>query len=139
MSNEDEICCSNCGTKCEQSLMLSCDHNLCMNCAAENLVRNESPGVNKTQFVICDVCQTKTEIDTKTSKEVLSLGLNNLNKNNANINELNKIENNNNINGNQNYFPILETSNSLQENLLNFNTSNNLMNSNNFGKPVNIV
>ena len=139
MSNEDEICCSNCGVKCEQSLMLSCDHNLCMNCAAENLVRNESPGVNKTQFVICDVCQTKTEIDTKTSKEVLSLGLNNLNKKNANINELNKIENINNTNTNQNYFPILETSNSLQENLLNFNTSNNLMNSNNLGKPVNIV
>ena len=52
MSNEDEICCSNCGVKCDQSLMLSCDHNLCMNCAAENLVRHESPGINKTQFII---------------------------------------------------------------------------------------
>ena len=79
MSSEDEILCSNCGVRCEQSLMLSCDHNLCMNCAAENLVRNENPGINKTQFVICDLCQTKTEIDTNTSKEVLSLGLNNLN------------------------------------------------------------
>ena len=66
MSNEEEICCSNCGFKCDQSLMLACDHNLCMNCAAENLVRNETPGINKTQYVICDICNAKTEIDTNT-------------------------------------------------------------------------
>ena len=63
MSNEDEIYCSNCRVKCDQSLMLSCDHNLCMNCAAKNLVRHENPGINKTQFIICDICQEKTEID----------------------------------------------------------------------------
>ena len=136
MSTEDEICCSNCGIKCDQSLMLSCDHNLCMNCAAENLVRHESPGLNKTQFVICDACQAKTEIDTKTSKEVLSLGLNNLNKNKLNINNINNL---NNINSNSNYFPNLETNNSLQENILNFNTSNNIINSNNLENPVNVV
>ena len=133
MSNEDEICCSNCGVKSDQSLMLSCDHNLCMNCAAENLVRHESPGINKTQFIICDVCQTKTEIDTNTSKEVLSIGLNNANKINFNINKID------NINNNSNYFPILETNNSLQDNILNFNTSNNIMNSNNLEKPFNII
>ena len=133
MSNEDEICCSNCGVKSDQSLMLSCDHNLCMNCAAENLVRHESPGINKTQFIICDVCQTKTEIDTNTSKEVLSIGLNNANKINFNINKID------NINNNSNYFPILETNNSSQDNILNFNTSNNIMNSNNLEKPFNII
>ena len=127
MSNEEEICCSNCGFKCDQSLMLACDHNLCMNCAAENLVRNETPGINKTQYVICDICNAKTEIDTNTSKEVLSLGLNNENKNT------------NNININPNYFPDLETNNSAQENILNFNTSNTMANSNNLGSPVNLV
>ena len=80
MSNEEEeIFCSNCGIKCDQSLMLRCNHNLCMNCAAENLVKNESEGINKIQYIICDICQTKTEIDTNTSKEVLSFGLINSN------------------------------------------------------------
>ena len=137
MSNEDEICCSNCGVKCDQSLMLSCDHNLCMNCAAENLVRNEVPGLNKTQFVICDVCQAKTEIDTNTSKEVLSLGLNNFNKNKY-INNSNNLKEINSINNNPNYFQNLETNNSIQDNIININTSNNIMNSSNLN-PVNLV
>ena len=81
MSKEEEIACSNCGIICDQTLLLSCDHNLCMNCAAANLVRNESPGMNKIQYIICDICQQKTEIDTNTSKEVLALGLTGLNKN----------------------------------------------------------
>ena len=98
MSNEEDISCSNCGIKCEQTLLLSCDHNLCMNCAANNLVKNELPGMNKTQYIICDICKQKTEIDTNTSKEVLSLGLNGLNKNKIDFEEnLNyKIEGNNN-------------------------------------------
>ena len=146
-NNDDEIYCSNCGKTCEQSLMLSCDHNLCMNCAAENLVRNENPGVNKTQYVICDICQSKTEIDTNTSKEVLALGLNNLKNNINNINEIKKINNidksKNNLNdiNNNNYFPNLETNNSIKENMININTSNTMMNSNNLGNsnPVNLV
>ena len=85
MSKEEEISCSNCGMICDQTLLLSCDHNLCMNCAAANLVRNESPGMNKIQYIICDICQQKTEIDTNTSKEVLSLGLTGLNKNKGQI------------------------------------------------------
>ena len=146
-NNDDEIYCSNCGKTCEQSLMLSCDHNLRMNCAAENLVRNENPGVNKTQYVICDICQSKTEIDTNTSKEVLALGLNNLKNNINNINEIKKINNidksKNNLNdiNNNNYFPNLETNNSIKENMININTSNTMMNSNNLGNsnPVNLV
>ena len=137
MSNEEEICCSNCGMKCDQTLLLSCDHNLCMNCAANNLVRNESPGMNKTQYIICDICQQKTEIDTNTSKEVLSLGLNCLNKNNIevednlNYQKIDEFENNN-----FNY-------NSSPENNFRFNTKNSLMNSNNdnvnLTSPVNLV
>ena len=137
MSNEEEICCSNCGMKCDQTLLLSCDHNLCMNCAANNLVRNESPGMNKTQYIICDICQQKTEIDTNTSKEVLSLGLNCLNKNNIKVEDnlnyqnIDEFENNN-----FNY-------NSSPENNFRFNTQNSLMNSNNdnvnLTSPVNLV
>ena len=129
MSKEEEICCSNCGIICDQTLLLSCDHNLCMNCAANNLVRNELPGMNKIQYIICDICQQKTEIDTNTSKEVLSLGLNNLNKNNEevekNLDKINEYE-----------------YNTFQENNQKLNLQNSLMNSNNnndFESPVNIV
>ena len=133
MSNEEEICCSNCGIKCDQTLLLSCDHNLCMNCAASNLVRNESPGMNKIQYIICDICQQKTEIDTNTSKEVLSLGLNCLNKNNIQLGE----------NFNYNNVEENENNNSFAENNQRYNTQENLMNSNNdnvnLTSPVNIV
>ena len=137
MSNEDEICCSNCGVRCEQSLIVSCDHNLCMNCAAANLVRHESPGINKTQFIICDICQTKTEIDTNTSKEILSLGLNSVNKKNNQMNNINDFYEINNINNN-NYFPNLETNNSVPDNNLIINTSNTMMNSNILGTSNNV-
>ena len=126
MSNEEDISCSNCGIKCEQTLLLSCDHNLCMNCAAANLVKNELPGMNKTQYIICDICKQKTEIDTNTSKEVLSLGLSGINKNNIEFEEklTYNIEKENN-----NTFPEY--------------AQNSLMNSNNdkynLSSPVNLV
>jgi len=126
MSNEEseqDVPCSRCGKKSEQSLVLSCDHNLCMNCAAENLVRNEVQGINLMPFVVCDICQTKTNIDVGTSKEILSLGLNN-NNNNMNYQNVN-LEKNYNVN----------------ENILNFDafsTSSNIINANNNNlSPVN--
>ena len=139
MSNEEEeIFCSNCGIKCDQSLMLRCNHNLCMNCASENLIRNESEGINKLQYIICDICQTKTEIDTNTSKEVLSFGLinsNNINNNKKDIEINNKIDlekdqrfytsynnNDNNLNNLNNI--------SSQMNMIDFNT--NIINEKNF-------
>lgn len=134
MSNENEIYCSNCKTKSEQCLMLYCEHNLCMKCAAENLIRNESSGINKIQYIICDICHRKTEISAKTSKEVLSLGLNNLNKTNL-INNINT-----NINDiNNKTFPFLDNSNSDPQNNIIFKVSNNLLNSNiNFFPNVNL-
>ncbi len=135
MSKEEEISCSNCGMICDQTLLLSCDHNLCMNCAAANLVRNESPGMNKIQYIICDICQQKTEIDTNTSKEVLSLGLNGLNKNKGQIED--------NFN-NQNFdIDKDEKYNTFHEEEKRFNTYENNMNLNNdinnLTSPVNIV
>ena len=124
--SEDENYCSNCGIKCEQSLMLYCDHNLCMKCAGENLVRNDSQGLNKDQYIICDICQTKTEIDTQTVKEVLSLGFNTLSKNSLN-----------NININNNTFPKLDMSNSDLQNSIKATT--NLINTNKINlKNINI-
>ena len=129
MSNEvEEIFCSNCNIKCDQSLMLRCNHNLCMNCASENLIRNESEGINKSQYIICDICQTKTEIDTNTSKEILSFGLiNSKNNNNIDIN----INNNKDIENNPRFYTSYNNSNnnnninniSPSENLIYFNTN----------------
>ena len=136
MSKEEEISCSNCGIICDQTLLLSCDHNLCMNCAAANLVRNESPGMNKVQYIICDICQQKTEIDTNTSKEVLALGLVGLNKNKEQI-EDNFNDNNYDIERDEKY-------NTFHEEQQRFNTYDNNMNIknndiNNLTSPVNIV
>ena len=126
MSNEEEdIPCSRCGKKSEQSLVLSCEHNLCMNCAAENLVRHEVQGTNIMPFVICDICQTKTNIDIGTSKEILSIGFNNINTN----------MNYQNLNLDKNY--------NTNENLLNFDTysaTSNIIssNNNNLNSPINV-
>ena len=117
MSNEEDISCSNCGIKCEQTLLLSCDHNLCMNCAASNLVKNELPGMNKTQYIICDICKQKTEIDTNTSKEVLSLGLSGLNKNKIDLEE----NLNYNIEGNNNTFKEYAQNSLMDSNNYNYN------------------
>ena len=129
MSNEvEEIFCSNCNIKCDQSLMLRCNHNLCMYCASENLIRNESEGINKSQYIICDICQTKTEIDTNTSKEILSFGLINSKNNNNNI-DIN-INNNKDIENNPRFYTSYNNSNnnninniSPSENLIYFNTN----------------
>ena len=89
-AEEEEIYCSKCNSRTNQTLVLICDHQLCMNCAAENIILQEKPGVND-QFVICDLCGAKTNIDTNTSKEILSSVLNsNNNNNNFNENDLNK-------------------------------------------------
>ena len=124
MSNEEEdIPCSRCGKKSEQSLVLSCDHNLCINCAADNLVRNEVQGTNLMPFVVCDICQTKTNIDVETSNEILALGSNNININYQNIN--------------------LEKNLNTNENLLNFDTysaTSNIISANNknLNSPLNV-
>ena len=121
MSAEDEeIYCSKCNSRSSQTLVLVCDHQLCMSCAAENIILQEKPGVND-QFVICDLCGAKTNIDANTSKEILSSQLNN---NNNNLNE-------NNFNENQ-----LDEKN-LNSNSVNFVYTNNNSNEEIFGKNTN--
>lgn len=73
--SEEEIFCAKCNCRTDQTLVMACSHNLCMSCAAENLTRQETSGINKTQFVICDFCKSKTEVDTETSKEILQIAM----------------------------------------------------------------
>ena len=101
MSTFEDIYCSNCKCKTEQALMLSCEHNLCMNCAAKNL---NSKTQQLKQYIICDLCGSKTEIDNQTSQEIFSSVFKNLNldPNLLNTNRCNKHNNNGGINSNNN-------------------------------------
>lgn len=71
----EEIYCSKCNNAIDNALILSCSHNLCINCAAENISRKESKGINRNQIVICDICQSQTEIETDVANEILSLAI----------------------------------------------------------------
>lgn len=72
----EEIYCAKCHNPTEETLLLSCEHNLCISCAAENISRQESIGIKKNQLVICDICKSQTEIDNETAKEILSIAMN---------------------------------------------------------------
>ena len=119
----EEIYCSKCHNKTEETLLLSCEHNLCIPCAAENLSRQESKGINKIQIVICDLCGSETEIDNETAKEILTIANENNNENknyqeNMNNNNLNFDNSNSNGFVNLTYF---NQSNNFSNNNLNYN------------------
>jgi hypothetical protein len=135
MSTFKDIYCFKCNCKTDQALMLSCEHNLCMNCAAKDL--NE-PSEQPKQFIICDLCGSKTEIDNQTSQEIFSYVFKNLNLNPDLLNSKNHLYNNkcNNNNNNlyrtenleQNYNPNFCNNeilfNSMDKNISNNNTNN---------------
>ena len=93
MSNLENIFCSQCKSKTDKALMLSCDHNLCMNCAARYLSLNNQKIINNKQYIICEVCGSKTEIDIETSREILSSVINHFNTNPNYINSTNNLRN----------------------------------------------
>ena len=51
-SNEEAFACAKCGTAHEDILILGCDHNLCLLCAAKNLQREEAKSTHKYQVYI---------------------------------------------------------------------------------------
>ena len=132
MTTTQDIYCSKCSCKTDQALMLSCDHNLCMNCAAKYLNQNSNQFSNPdNQNIICELCGSKTEIDSQTAQEILSTVFKNLNlnfdllsSNNNKYNNFNKTENLN--NENQNYLNNEIFLNSMD----NINNINNLLISN---------
>ena len=99
MSTFEDIFCSQCNCKTDQALMLSCEHNLCMNCAAKYLSKENPQPSNIKQYIICELCGSKTEIDNQTSREILSTVLKNLNLN-PNLFDINNNNNNQDYNNN---------------------------------------
>ena len=136
MSNDD-IYCAKCNKSTEETLLLSCQHNLCIPCAAENLSR-QNQNNNNEQIIICDICKSQTEIDSETSKEILSYVINTNqklfdNNSNSNLNEqLNTlINNNNNLINKDNIENDFLNNNDEQLNISNFSKINNQTSNNN--------
>ena len=137
MSNDD-IYCAKCNKSTEETLLLSCQHNLCIPCAAENLSR-QNQNNNNEQIIICDICKSQTEIDSETSKEILSYVINTNqklfdNNSNSNLNEqLNTLINNNNNNliNKDNIENDFLNNNDEQLNISNFSKINNQTSNNN--------
>ena len=123
MSTFEDIFCSQCNCKTDQALMLSCEHNLCMNCAAKYLSQENPQLSTNKQYIICELCGSKTEIDDETSQEILSTVLRNLN---INPNLLNADENKN-KNFSENFNPNLNNSNNINNNeiIIPMNDNNN--------------
>ena len=73
MSNEEEqiISCAKCGNTPDDVLILTCDHNLCLQCAAKNLKREQAKGNTSYQTIICDICNAPTALDPASASELL--------------------------------------------------------------------
>ena len=128
MSGEEDIFCSKCNKGTEQALMLSCDHNLCLSCASKVLNNQQVKDFNSSQYIKCDICNSLTELDSETIKQILS-------GENPNYDEENGINENYIIdNVDSNYFLDLEENNNNTKNSVKNKISNNKINMNNNNK-----
>ena len=75
--SEEDIYCTKCNNKTEQALMLSCEHNLCLSCAAKALKNQKVKNFYSSQYIKCDNCNSLTEIEPDTIKQILSEGYDN--------------------------------------------------------------
>lgn len=78
MSDETNIYCTKCGKNPEDILMLTCDHNLCLVCAAKNLriQMEKSNDINQVSIkkeVQCEVCHKNTELEPASVTELLNV------------------------------------------------------------------
>ena len=72
MSSEEDIYCSKCNKKTEQTLMLTCEHNLCLDCAYKILTLNNQiiKDFNSSQYLRCDICNSLTELEPETIRQI---------------------------------------------------------------------
>lgn len=80
--DEEAVACARCGQLPNDVLILTCDHNLCLRCASDNLrAQNEKAaqgdtdgtGQNSFQTVICDICHIATVLDPGSATELLTM------------------------------------------------------------------
>ena len=70
----DEIYCAKCNSQTDETLLLSCEHNLCIPCAADKLSNNMKAHHNN--IIMCDFCHSQTELDPITVKDILLINTN---------------------------------------------------------------
>ena len=129
MSSEEgeEMYCSKCNNQTDYSLILSCNHNLCISCAEKMLKVQHIKADNLTQFIKCYKCNSLTELEPETIKQILEGGYENIEEENQ-FNYINKNNEekelmNNKINiYNNNYMNSEEINNDFNNN---FNNENN--------------
>ena len=103
-SEEEEMFCSRCNNQTDYSLMLTCDHKLCISCAAKILRTQNITNYNTTQFIKCDKCKSLTELEPNVIKQILEGGYENIEEyqfNYMNMYNNNDLDNNNNFKANQ--------------------------------------
>ena len=133
MSSEEDIYCTKCNNKTDQTLMLSCEHNLCLSCAAKALNELHIKNFNSAQYIKCDQCDSLTELDPETIKQILSEGYDNMQNNEEGFNQ--NINNENYIidNLDSNYFIEVEETNNKRPSNRKINNQLNQINNNKKG------
>ena len=104
MSSEEDVFCIICKVQTDETLVLPCNHNFCLSCAAKLLKAQHKTNYFTNQIVKCNICQSISELKAETIKEILENDNENLNEinipNYANINKNKNIDINNNANEN---------------------------------------
>jgi len=73
MADLEGVECAKCSQPPDDILILTCDHNLCLECAAKNLHREEMKSKHTFQTVVCDICGVSTVLDPSSANELMSL------------------------------------------------------------------
>ena len=74
---DEVVSCAKCGELPNDVLILTCDHNLCLNCASRNLknenIKDTKSKQNSFQTVICEICRIATVLDPASATELLTM------------------------------------------------------------------
>ena len=123
-SEEEEMYCSRCNNQTEYSLILTCDHKLCISCAAQILRNQNKINYNSSQFIKCDKCKSLTELEPQTIKQILEGGYENIEEHQFNY--MNMYNNDNDLDNND--FKTNQYMNPEEANNNYINKNNNLNN-----------
>jgi len=69
-NDQTMVKCAKCEQQTEDVLILTCDHNLCLQCSADNLRREENKDKYSFHTVVCDLCGAATILDPAAAEEL---------------------------------------------------------------------
>eukprot|EP00742_Colponemidia_sp_Colp-10_P008623 GILJ01009351.1.p1 GENE.GILJ01009351.1~~GILJ01009351.1.p1 ORF type:complete len:426 (-),score=55.03 GILJ01009351.1:103-1380(-) len=68
---DDHVYCAKCHEALENALMMSCDHNLCLTCAAKNLQMQLQTSKQPLKIVVCELCRAETVLEHSSAEQLL--------------------------------------------------------------------